>query len=169
MIGAGALARWVTRFARLRDYDVAVCDPRPEYQAAWPLTAIAVAATYPDDFISAAGCDTRTAIVALTHDPKVDDLALLEALNTDVFYLGALGSTRTTARRAERLREHFAIDEAALARIRGPIGIDLNSRRPQEIALAVLTDITAARNGVSISTRRLARAEPAARTPVEQA
>ncbi len=156
VIGAGELAQWVCRFAMLLDYAVEVCDPRPDYQAAWDVAGLAVAPGYPDDFIQAAACDERTAVVALTHDPKVDDLAVIEALSTPVFYLGALGSRRTTARRAERLREHFAVPEADIARIHGPVGIDLNSRRPQEIALAVLTDITAARNGVAITTRRVA-------------
>ncbi len=154
VIGAGELAQWVCRFAALLDYAVAACDPRPDYQSAWGLAEPALAADYPDDYITAAGCDERTAIVALTHDPKVDDMAIMEALNTPAFYIGALGSRRTTAARAARLREHFAIDDAALARIHGPVGIDLNSRRPQEIALAVMTDITAARNGVEITTVR---------------
>ncbi|MEQ8663339.1 MAG: XdhC family protein [Gammaproteobacteria bacterium] len=155
VVGAGELAQWVCRFALLLDYAIEVCDPRPDYQAAWDVTGLSVAADYPDDFIAARACDERTAVVALTHDPKVDDLAIIEALSTPAFYLGALGSRRTTARRAERLREHFDVTDAALARIHGPVGIDLNSRRPQEIALAVLTDITAARNGVAITTRRI--------------
>jgi xanthine dehydrogenase accessory factor len=155
VVGAGELAQWVARLGRLLDYAVAVCDPRPEYREAWALDDLAVSAEHPDDFIQALGCDARSAVVALTHDPKVDDLAIIEALATDAFYIGALGSRRTTAARAARLREHFGMGEADLARIHGPVGIDLNSRRPQEIALAVLTDITAARNGVVITTRRV--------------
>ncbi|MEQ8234250.1 MAG: XdhC family protein [Gammaproteobacteria bacterium] len=154
VIGAGELAQWVCRFALLLDYAVEVCDPRPDYQAAWDVDGLAVASEYPDDFIGSLDCDERTAVVALTHDPKVDDLAIIEALSTRAFYLGALGSRRTTAKRAERLREHFDVSADDLARIHGPVGIDLNSRRPQEIALAVMTDITAACNGVDITTRR---------------
>lgn len=154
VVGAGELAQWVCRFAQLLDYAVQVCDPRPDYQAAWPLATLAVAQDYPDDFLRASTCDARTAVVALTHDPKVDDLAIMEALESTAFYIGALGSRRTTAARAERLATHFGVTAAALARVHGPIGIDLNSRRPQEIALAVMTDITAARNRVTIETRR---------------
>lgn len=154
VIGAGELARWVCRFAQLLDYDVAVCDPREDYRAGWGSDEVVVAPIYPDDFLAGRICDERTAVVALTHDPKVDDLAIIEALATDAFYVGALGSRRTTEKRAARLREHFALDDAAVGRIHGPVGIDLNTRRPQEIALAVMTDITAVRNGVMIETRR---------------
>lgn len=152
--GGGELAQWVCRFAQLLDYAVSACDPRPEYGSGWPLTEVPLAAVYPDDFIDPESCDARTAVVALTHDPKIDDLAMLQALRSSAFYIGALGSRRTTASRAARLREHFHLEDATVARIRGPIGIDLNTRRPAEIALAVLADITAARNGVSVTTAR---------------
>lgn len=155
VVGAGELASWVCRFAHLLDYAVAVCEPRPEYREAWVLSEVPVASDYPDDFIGARTCDAHTAIVALTHDPKVDDLAMLEGLRTQAFYIGALGSGRTTAKRAARLIEHFDLSQADVQRIRGPIGIDLQTRKPQEIALAVMTDITAARNGVTITTARV--------------
>ncbi len=156
VIGAGELAAWVCRFAALLGYAIDVSDPRPEYADAWSLGDFPVAPEHPDDHIAAARSDAQTAIVALTHDPKVDDLAMLEALSTPAFYIGALGSSRTTAKRAERLIEHFSKTPADVARIRAPIGIDLNTRKPQEIALAVLADITAARNHVEVTTRRLA-------------
>ncbi len=155
VVGAGELASWVCRFAKLLDYTIEVCEPRPDYREAWPLGEFTVSDDYPDDFIAGRVCDGHTAIVALTHDPKVDDLAMLEGLRTRAFYLGALGSGRTTAKRAARLIEHFAMTEDDVKRIRGPIGIDLKTRKPQEIALAVMTDITAARNGVAITTERL--------------
>lgn len=154
VVGAGELASWVCRFANLLDYAIEVCEPRAEYREAWALSELSVSGDYPDDFIGARPCDAHTAIVALTHDPKVDDLAMLEGLRTPAFYLGALGSGRTTAKRAARLIEHFAMTQADVQRIRGPIGIDLKTRKPQEIALAVMTDITAARNGVTITTQR---------------
>lgn len=156
VVGAGELASWVCRYAQLLDYAIDVCEPRPEYREGWTLREFAVSGDYPDDFIAALGCDAHTAIVALTHDPKVDDMAMLEGLRTPAFYVGALGSGRTTAKRAARLIEHFAMSADQVKRIRGPIGIDLNTRKPSEIALAVMTDITAARNGVRISTERLA-------------
>lgn len=154
IIGAGELAQWVCRFACLLDYAVEVCEPRPEYRDTWPLDDVVVASEHPDDYLETRPLNEQGAIVALTHDPKVDDLALIAALEGPAFYVGALGSRRTTAKRAERLAEHFGIDGPTLSRIHGPIGIDLNSRRPQEIALAVLADITAVRNGVEITTER---------------
>jgi xanthine dehydrogenase accessory factor len=156
VVGSGELAAWVCRFAALLGYTIEVCDPRPEYREAWSLSEFPVSPEYPDDYIAAHAGNRQTAIVALTHDPKVDDLAMMEALGTGAFYIGALGSSRTTAKRAERLIEHFGMSAEDVARIRGPIGIDLNTRKPQEIALAVLADITAARNRVTISTERLA-------------
>ena len=155
VVGAGELASWVCRFAQLLDYAIAVCEPRPAYRATWSFSDLPVTSDYPDDFIGARSCDGRTAIVALTHDPKIDDLAMLEGLRTPAFYVGALGSGRTTAKRAARLIEHFDMSQTEVLRIRGPIGIDLQTRKPQEIALAVMTDITAARNGVVITTQRL--------------
>lgn len=154
IVGAGELAQWVCRLAQLLDYRVHACDPRPDYQQTWPFDEVSLATDYPDDFLSISSVDQRSAIVALTHDPKIDDLAIIEALAGNAFYVGALGSRRTTAKRAERLEQHFNLKPEQIARIRGPIGIDLNTRRPQEIALAVMTEITAARNGVSIQTAR---------------
>lgn len=156
VVGAGELASWVCRYAQLLDYAIEVCEPRPEYREGWTLGEFPISADYPDDFLGGRACDAHTAIVALTHDPKVDDLAMLEGLRTKAFYVGALGSGRTTANRAARLIEHFGMGEADVKRIRGPIGIDLKTRKPSEIALAVMTDITAVRNGVRISTERLA-------------
>ena len=161
VVGAGELATWVCRLAALLDYAIEVCDPRSDYRDAWPLSDLAVAAEYPDDYLSAHPGDLHTAVVALTHDPKVDDLAMMEALRTPAFYIGALGSSRTTHKRAERLIEHFGMSAADVARIRGPIGIDLNTRKPNEIALAVMTDITAARNRVSLTSVRHDRARAA--------
>lgn len=155
VVGAGELATWVCRFAEALEYAIEVCDPREEYREAWPLASHAVAPAHPDDHIAAADCNAQTAIVALTHDPKIDDLAMMEALATPAFYIGALGSARTAARRAARLIEHFDLPAADVSRIRGPIGLDLNTRKPQEIALAVMVEITAARNGVELSSRRL--------------
>jgi xanthine dehydrogenase accessory factor len=155
VVGAGELAHWVCRFAALLDYALEVCDPRGEYRDAWRLPDVAVHGDYPDDYLGAHACDANTAVVALTHDPKIDDLAVMEALRTPAFYIGALGSSRSTQKRIQRLTEHFGATPADIGRIRGPIGIDLNTRKPQEIALAVLTEVTAARNGVAVTTQRL--------------
>jgi len=101
--------------------------------------------------VKALAPDARTAVVALTHDPKLDDLALLEALDSPAFYVGALGSFRSNVRRRERLREHFAVDAAALARLRGPVGLRIGSRTPAEIAVAIIAEMTAAKNGIPLA------------------
>ena len=154
IIGAGELSQFVEQFARALGFATLVCDPRENYRDSWPHHETIVQSDMPDDFIIAANCDAQTAIVALTHDPKIDDLAILEALNSDAFYIGALGSKRTNAARRERLAEHFEVSQERLAFMRGPIGIDLNTRNAAEIALSVVTEIVARRNGVRIQAER---------------
>jgi xanthine dehydrogenase accessory factor len=100
----------------------------------------------PDDLVQAMKLDAMSAVVALTHDPKIDDLALMEALKTPAFYVGALGSRRNNARRRERLRE-FDVTEEQAAALRGPVGLNLGGRTPPEIALAILAEMTAVRRG----------------------
>jgi len=154
VIGAGQLSAYVTRFAAPLGYDVRVCDPRENYRDSWMADGPDVDGTMPDDFVIAAGCDAQTAVVALTHDPKLDDLAIMEALNSPAFYVGALGSSRTNRARRERLAEHFDIPADRLAFMSGPIGVDLNTRTAAEIALAIMVEITARRNGVTLTSER---------------
>lgn len=154
VVGAGQLSAFVTRFADMLGYEVLVCDPRDSYRHSWLADDIELSAEMPDDFVLARECDAQTAVVALTHDPKLDDLAIMEALNSPAFYVGALGSSRTNAARRERLRDHFEMTEAQLDFLSGPIGLDLNTRTASEIALAVMTEITARRNGVTVSSVR---------------
>ena len=154
IIGAGELAQFVDQFARALGFATLVCDPRENYRESWPHPQTSVDGAMPDDFIEASQCDERTAIVALTHDPKIDDMAILTALESQAFYVGALGSRRTTAAREKRLREHFDVSEQSLAALHGPIGVDLNTRNAAEIALGVITEIVATRNGVSLRSER---------------
>ena len=133
------------------DYQVTVCDPREEYTETWDIPGVTLVRTMPDDTVMAMQLDERCAVVALTHDPKLDDLALMEALKTPAFYVGALGSRRNNAARRERLRE-FDLNEAELARLHGPAGIYIGSRTPPEIAISILAEITAAKNNVSLPT-----------------
>jgi xanthine dehydrogenase accessory factor len=107
--------------------------------------------TMPDDTVIDMKLDERSAVIALTHDPKLDDLALMEALKTRAFYVGALGSRRNNAARRERLKE-FDLDDAQLARLHGPVGIYIGSRTPPEIAISILAEVTAAKNGISLPT-----------------
>jgi xanthine dehydrogenase accessory factor len=150
LIGAGQLSLHLAMMARLLDYEVLVCDPRAEYRVAWQLADVPLLPGMPDDAVTGLAPDGRTAVVALTHDPKLDDLALLEALGSAAFYVGALGSRSSNGRRRERLREHFGIDGAALARLRGPVGFAIGSRTPAEIAVAILAEMTAAKNGIAL-------------------
>ena len=155
IIGAGELAQFVNQFAEALGFATLVCEPRENYRESWPFADTTVSAAMPDDFIEASACDERTAIVALTHDPKIDDMAILQALESKAFYVGALGSKRTTEARRKRLRKHFDVSEETLAGLHGPIGVDLNTRNAPEIALAVMTEIVASRNGVSLQARRV--------------
>lgn len=155
IIGAGELSQFVNQFALALGFSTFVCEPRETYRNSWPDQDTPVQSDMPDDFIAAAQCDAQTAIVALTHDPKVDDMAILEALDSEAFYVGALGSKRTNAKRRERLAEHFDVSAQKLSFMRGPIGIDLNTRTAAEIALSVVTEIVARRNGVRLVSERV--------------
>lgn len=151
VIGAGQLSRYLCQIAVGLDYQITVCDPREEYSEEWSIPGVAMVRTMPDDTVMAMKLDERCAVIALTHDPKLDDLALMEALKTPAFYVGALGSRRNNANRRERLKE-FDLSDAELARLHGPVGIYIGSRTPPEIAISILAEVTAAKNGVSLPT-----------------
>ncbi|CAB4052276.1 XdhC family protein [Paraburkholderia phenoliruptrix] len=151
VIGAGQLSRYVCNIAVGLDYQVTVCDPREEYTEEWNIPGTKIVRTMPDDTVLDMKLDERCAVIALTHDPKLDDLALMEALKTPAFYVGALGSRRNNQARRERLKE-FDLNEAELARLHGPVGIYIGSRTPPEIAVSILAEVTAAKNGVSLPT-----------------
>ncbi|NVZ65237.1 XdhC family protein [Pseudomonas gingeri] len=151
LIGAGALAEYLATMALFNGFKVAVCDPRPEYMESWAVGDVKCIVGMPDDVVRAFSVDLRTCIVALSHDPKLDDLALLEALQGPAFYIGAIGSRRNSQLRRERLIEHFAQTEASLKRLRGPIGIYIGSKTPSEIAVSVMAEILAAKNGIALS------------------
>lgn len=162
LIGAGQLSRYLARFALTLDYDVTVCDPRHEYARSWQLDGTAVDTRMPDDAVTALANDRRCVVLALSHDPKLDDLALLQALNADNFYVGALGSQANNDRRRARLAG-LGIAAERLARLHGPVGLPIGSRTPPEIALAILADVTAARHGVRLVRDASETAMPQAR------
>jgi xanthine dehydrogenase accessory factor len=147
IIGAGQLSRFVAQIASAMDYYVTVCDPREEYRAGWQLPGVQLVHAMPDDLVIDAKLDHRSAVVALTHDPKLDDLALMEALKSDAFYVGAIGSRVNNAKRRERLKL-FDLDDAQLARLHAPIGLYIGSKTPSEIAISILAELTAVKNGV---------------------
>lgn len=149
IIGAGQLSQFLAQIATGLDYQVVVCDPREEYRLAWQVPGVEVIHAMPDDLVLEMKMDSRTAVVALTHDPKLDDLALMEALKSDAFYVGAIGSRINNARRRERLKE-FDLSDAQLQRLHGPIGLYIGSKTPAEIAISILAELTAIRNGVAL-------------------
>jgi xanthine dehydrogenase accessory factor len=148
LIGAGQLTRYLAEMARMLDYQVVVIDPREEYAAGWDLGAVPINRGMPDDVVRELELDGHSALVALTHDPKLDDLALMEALKSAAFYVGAIGSKKNNDARRERLKE-FDLSADEIARLRGPVGLYIGSKTPPEIAVAILAEMTAVRHGVS--------------------
>jgi len=148
LIGAGQLTEYLATMALFSGFAVTVCDPREEYRGAWSVPGATVVSDMPDDVVAAFRPDRRSCVVALTHDPKLDDLALLEALKTDAFYVGAIGSRRNNETRRERMVTHFDQTAESLVRLRGPIGIYIGSKTPPEIAVSVMAEILAVKNGV---------------------
>ena len=148
LIGAGQLGQAVAQMAGMLDFEVLVCDPREEYAAALQMNGVTRVMGMPDDVVRGIVPDAHTAIIALTHDAKLDDMALIEALNSDAFYIGALGSRRNQATRKARLAEHFDLTEAALARLHGPVGLQLGAKTPAEIAVSIVAEIVQVKNTV---------------------
>jgi xanthine dehydrogenase accessory factor len=157
IIGAGSLSRFLAQIAKAMDYHVIVCDPREEYRADWHLEGVQLVHTMPDDLMLESKLDARSAVVALTHDPKLDDLALMEALKSDAFYVGAIGSRINQANRRERLLE-FDVSAQQVARMHGPIGLYIGSKTPAEIAISIIAQMTAIKNGVP-ATLQVAQSE----------
>ena len=147
LIGAGQLTRYLAEMARMLDYHVVVVDPREEYAAGWDAAAVPINRGMPDDVVRELELDGHSALVALTHDPKLDDLALMEALKSVAFYVGAIGSKKNNDARRVRLRE-FDLSDEEIARLRGPVGLYIGSKTPPEIAVAILAEMTAVRHGV---------------------
>lgn len=153
LIGAGQLSGVVAQIMQLLDFDVLVCDPREEYAATLNVDGVMRVMGMPDDVVRGLQPDAHTAIVALTHDPKLDDMALLEALISDAFYVGALGSRSNQAARKARLSEHFDLSNDALARLHGPVGLEISAKTPAEIAVAIAADIIQEKYRFAIDTR----------------
>jgi xanthine dehydrogenase accessory factor len=137
--------------AQSLDFEVLVCDPREEYAASLQMQGVTRVMGMPDDVVAAIVPDAHTAVIALTHDPKLDDMALLEALNSQAFYVGALGSRRNQATRKQRLAEHFGLTEEALARLHGPVGLSLGAKTPAEIAISIVAEIVLVKNSATPS------------------
>jgi xanthine dehydrogenase accessory factor len=150
LIGAGQMTQYLAQMARSLDYEVVVCDPRDEYATSFAIEGATLSRQMPDDLITELKPDGHTAIIALTHDPKLDDLALMEALRSPAFYVGAIGSRANQAKRKQRLIEHFGLKDAEFERLHGPVGLKNGARTPPEIAIGILAELTAVRYGYRI-------------------
>ena len=148
LIGAGVLAQYLASFAQSTGFAVTVCDPRSEHAFSWDENLAPLVRDMPDDAVLAFQPDRSSCVVTLSHDPKLDDLAIMEALNSPAFYVGAIGSRRNNAARRQRLMEHFDIAPTTMERLRGPIGLFIDSKTPAEIAISIMAEIIAIKNGV---------------------
>lgn len=159
IIGAAQASRFLAEMAQALDYEVVICEPRPDLAADWTLAQVPLDARMPDEAAAAWADDSRSAVVALTHDPKLDDLALMQSLDSAAFYVGALGSRAHAAKRRQRLAS-LGVSAGGLARLHGPVGLAIGSRTPAEIAVAVLAGLTAERHGMRLAP--VTEMEPAA-------
>lgn len=149
IIGAGQLSLYTADFALASDFEVIVIDPREEYAEGLNRSDITFSKGMPDDVLLEIGVDSHTAVVALTHDPKLDDMALMEALKSPAFYVGALGSRKNTQTRKERLLE-FDVSKEQVEKLHGPVGLYIGALTPPEIAVSILAEVIAVKYGVSI-------------------
>lgn len=148
LIGAGQLTEYLATMALFSGFSVTVCDPREAYRGTWRVAGATLVCDMPDDVVRVFKPDRRSCIIALTHDPKLDDLALLEAVESDAFYVGAIGSRRNSHARRQRMKDHFFVPDKKLDLLHGPIGIYLGSKTPAEIAVSVMAEVLAKKNGI---------------------
>jgi xanthine dehydrogenase accessory factor len=149
IIGAGQLSQYTADFAIASDFEVIVIDPREEYAEGLNRADVTFIQGMPDDVLLEIGVDPHTAVVALTHDPKLDDMALMEALKSSAFYVGALGSRKNTQKRKERLLE-FDVSKEEIEKLHGPVGLSIGALTPPEIAVSILAEVIAVKYGVSL-------------------
>ena len=150
LIGGGQLSRYLASMAVMLDYQVTVCEPRTEYHEGWDaMPGVTLSTQMPDVLVLAMQLDHNSAVVALTHDPKLDDLALMEALRSPAFYVGALGSLHNNAQRRRRLLD-FEVSEAEVQQLHGPVGLNIGALTPPEIAVSIIAEMTAKRRGIDL-------------------
>lgn len=150
LIGAGQLTEYLATMAAFCGFSVTVCDPRVEYTESWSVPGVTLVKGMPDDEVVSFRPDRRSVVIALTHDPKLDDLALLEAINSEALYVGAIGSRRNTEIRRQRMHEHFDVALSNLEKLRAPVGIFVGSKTPSEIAVSIMAEVIAVKNGVEV-------------------
>ncbi|MBM3359425.1 MAG: XdhC family protein [Betaproteobacteria bacterium] len=149
IIGAGQLSHYLAQMAQALDYQVTICDPREEYAETWNVPGVELKRGMPDEIVAEMNLDGHSAVVTLTHDPKLDDMALLEALKSPAFYVGAIGSKKNNDARRKRLAD-FDLSQEEIGRLHGPVGLKIGSKTPPEIAVSILAEMTAIRNGAAI-------------------
>ena len=149
IIGGGQLSKYLAQMGQALDYNIIVCDPREEYAETWDVPGVDFRRGMPDDVANELNLEGHSAVVTLTHDPKLDDRALMEALKSPAFYVGAIGSKKNNDGRRKRLEE-FDLSKDEIARLRGPVGLKIGSKTPPEIAIAILAEMTAVKNGVTL-------------------
>jgi len=154
LIGAGHLSQCVSQMALMLGYRIIVCDPREEYAQSWQLEGTELTTLMPDDAVQYYVQQPRSIVLALTHDPKLDDMALLDALTSSAFYVGAIGSQRNCDSRRQRLKE-LGITASQLSRLHAPVGLSIGSHTPPEIAVSILAEITQQRNAESIAEKSI--------------
>jgi xanthine dehydrogenase accessory factor len=141
LVGAGQLANCLAQVAMMMDFRIVVCDPRPEKIAEWPLEGVELIQGMPDDVVRDLVRDSHSIVITLTHDPRIDDMALMEALKTPALYVGALGSKRTSEKRRERLQQ-LDLTARQIEKLHAPVGLSIGSKTPPEIAVAILAELT---------------------------
>lgn len=149
IVGAGQLSRVLAQMAITLDFEVICCDPREEYHLTWDVPGTTFSKEMPDDLVLQLGLDAHSAVVGLTHDPKLDDMVLLEALKSPAFYVGALGSRSNTSARKERMAL-FDLSKAEIDRLHGPVGLHIGAKNPSEIAVSIAAEIVAVKNGIAL-------------------
>lgn len=150
IVGAAEISVYLAEIAKTLDFRVSVCDPRDEYRRAWRVAGTSFVDAMPDDAVIAFKPDARSVVVAVSHDPKLDDMALMEALKTPAFYVGAVGSKATSEERRRRLQT-LDVSPAETDRLYAPVGLAIGSRTPPEIAVAIAAELVAARNKITLS------------------
>lgn len=156
LIGAGEVARYVARIALMNGFSVTLCEPRELFLQGWDEPGVEVRESLPDDLVRTEFSDAYCAILALGHDPRIDDMGLLAALESEAFYIGAMGSQRTAAQRRERLHQ-LGVTDSAMERLHAPIGFQIGSKSPPEIAVAAIAEVLAERHRLL---RRMIRSHP---------
>lgn len=155
LIGAGQIARFLSPMAQALGYQVLVCDPRDEYASEWDVSGTTLLRGMPDDVIIEQGLDAGSAVITLTHDPKLDDMALIEALRSPAFYVGALGSRTTNEKRRSRLRDYCELTQAEVDRLHGPVGLAIGSHTPPEIAVSIVAEMTSVKNSMQVDVAKI--------------